>query len=125
MQPLPALPIPSEAALRHSRALKELIHDELAAAGGWISFEHYMRLVLYAPGMGYYSGGAAKFGEAGDFVTAPEISSLFGRTLARQAAQVLELVDEHADILEFGGGTGNNSRRELPGWNTCLPHSMD
>jgi SAM-dependent MidA family methyltransferase len=86
--------------------LKELIHAELAAAGGWISFEHYMRLVLYAPGMGYYSGGAAKFGEAGDFVTAPEISSLFGRTLARQAAQVLELVDDHADILEFGAGTG-------------------
>jgi SAM-dependent MidA family methyltransferase len=106
MQPLPALPISSEAALRHSRALKELIHAELAAAGGWISFEHYMRLVLYAPGMGYYSSGAAKFGEAGDFVTAPEISSLFGRTLARQAAQVLELVDDHADILEFGAGTG-------------------
>ncbi|BCT66708.1 SAM-dependent methyltransferase [Nitrosospira sp. NRS527] len=106
MQPLPALPIPSEAALRHSRALKELIHAELAAAGGWISFEHYMRLVLYVPGMGYYSGGAAKFGEAGDFVTAPEISALFGRTLARQAAQVLELVDDHADILEFGAGTG-------------------
>jgi SAM-dependent MidA family methyltransferase len=106
MQPLSALPIPSEAALRHSRALKELIHAELAAAGGWISFEHYMRLVLYAPGRGYYSGGAAKFGEAGDFVTAPEISSLFGRTLARQAAQVLELADDHADILEFGAGTG-------------------
>lgn len=106
MQPLPALPIPSEAALRHSRALKELIHAELAAAGGWISFEHYMRLVLYAPGMGYYSGGAAKFGEAGDFVTAPEISALFGKTLARQAAQVLGLVDDHADILEFGAGTG-------------------
>lgn len=107
MQPLPpAPPIPSEAALRHSVALKELIHAELAAAGGWISFEDYMRLVLYAPGMGYYSGGAAKFGEAGDFVTAPEISSLFGRTLARQAAQVLELVGDHADILEFGAGTG-------------------
>ncbi|SHL89073.1 SAM-dependent methyltransferase, MidA family [Nitrosospira sp. Nsp11] len=106
MQPLPALPIPSEAALRHSRALKELIHAELAVAGGWISFEHYMRLVLYAPGMGYYSGGAAKFGESGDFVTAPEISSLFGKTLARQAAQVLELVDDQADILEFGAGTG-------------------
>jgi SAM-dependent MidA family methyltransferase len=107
MQPLPALPVPSEAALRHSRALKELIHAELAASGGWISFEHYMRLVLYAPGMGYYSGGASKFGEAGDFVTAPEISSLFGRTLARQAKQVLELVGDHANILEFGAGTGN------------------
>jgi SAM-dependent MidA family methyltransferase len=106
MQPLPALPIPGEEALRHSRALKERIHAELAAAGGWISFEQYMTLVLYTPGMGYYSGGAAKFGEAGDFVTAPEISSLFGRTLARQAAQVIELVNDHADILEFGAGTG-------------------
>ncbi len=111
MQPLPALPIPSEAALRHSRALKELIHAELAAAGGWISFEHYMRLVLYAPGLGYYSGGAAKFGESGDFVTAPEISSLFGRTLARQAAQVLELVDDQARYSRIRGGYGQTRAR--------------
>ena len=98
--------MPSEAALRHSRALKQLIQAELAAAGGWISFEHYMRLVLYAPGMGYYSGGAAKFGQEGDFVTAPEISALFGRTIAQQAAQVLELTGGGGDILEFGAGTG-------------------
>ena len=60
---------------------------------------------MYAPGLGYYSGGAAKFGHEGDFVTAPEISPLFGRAVARQAAQVLEVV-EGGDILEFGGGTG-------------------
>lgn len=106
LPPVPPLPVPNEAALQHSQALKKLIHGELAAAGGWISFEHYMRLALYAPGMGYYSGGAAKFGQAGDFVTAPEISSLFGRTLARQAAQILELADDTSDILEFGAGTG-------------------
>ncbi|WP_245727915.1 class I SAM-dependent methyltransferase [Nitrosovibrio tenuis] len=64
-----------------------------------------MRLALYAPGLGYYSGGAAKFGQEGDFVTAPEISPLFGRAVARQAAQVLEVV-ESGDILEFGAGTG-------------------
>ena len=106
MQPLPPLPVPSEAALQHSRAVKELIDAELTAAGGWISFAHYMKLALYAPGLGYYSGGAAKFGQEGDFVTAPEISPLFGRAVARQAVQVLELTDGAGDILEFGAGTG-------------------
>ncbi|SOD40519.1 class I SAM-dependent methyltransferase [Nitrosovibrio sp. Nv4] len=106
MQPLPSLPLPNEPALEHSRAVRELIQTEVAAAGGWISFEHYMRLALYAPGLGYYSGGAAKFGQAGDFVTAPEISPLFGRAVARQAAQIIELVDGDSDILEFGAGTG-------------------
>ncbi len=108
MQPLspqPSLPAPNHAALQHSRAVKELIRAEIAAAGGWISFEHYMRLALYKPGLGYYSGGAAKFGQEGDFVTAPQISSLYGRALARQAAQVLELTDG-GNILEFGAGTG-------------------
>ncbi len=106
LPPLPPLPVPNKAALQHSRAVKELIHAEIAATGGWISFEHYMKLALYAPGLGYYSGGAAKFGQEGDFVTAPEISSLFGRAVARQAAQVLELTDDGGDILEFGAGTG-------------------
>jgi SAM-dependent MidA family methyltransferase len=105
MRTLPPLPEPSRAALDHSRALKRLIQEEIAAAGGWISFAHYMRLALYAPGLGYYSGGAAKFGQVGDFVTAPEISSLFGRTVARQVAQVLGLINEEANILEFGAGT--------------------
>jgi SAM-dependent MidA family methyltransferase len=105
MQPLPPLPAPSPAALEHSRAVAELIRREITAVGGWISFAHYMRLALYAPGMGYYSGGAAKFGHEGDFVTAPEISPLFGRALAGQAAQVLKLT-EGGDILEFGAGTG-------------------
>ena len=103
---MPQLPDVSEAALQHSRALKQLIQAELAAAGGWISFERYMRLALYAPGMGYYSGGAAKFGQEGDFITAPEISALFGRAIAQQAAQVLELTGDGGDILEFGAGTG-------------------
>ena len=106
MQPQPLLPVPGEAALEHSRALTELIHAEISLAGGWISFEHYMRLALYAPGMGYYSGGAANFGQEGDFVTAPEISPLFGRTVARQARQILELTGDASSILEFGAGTG-------------------
>ncbi|SCY54600.1 SAM-dependent methyltransferase, MidA family [Nitrosospira sp. Nl5] len=104
---MPSLPTPSEAAFQHSRAVLELIRAEIAAAGGWISFARYMELALYTPGMGYYSGGAAKFGGAGDFVTAPEISSLFGMAVARQAAQVLQLMDGGGgDILEFGAGTG-------------------
>lgn len=105
MQPLPPLPAPSPAALEHSRALAEFIRGEITVAGGWISFAHYMRLALYAPAMGYYSGGTPKFGDEGDFITAPEISPLFGRALARQAAQVLKLT-EGGDILEFGAGTG-------------------
>ena len=104
---MPSLPIPSEAALQHSRAVQELIRADIAAASGWISFARYMELALYAPGMGYYSGGAAKFGGTGDFVTAPEISPLFGKAVARQAAQVLEfMADEGGGILEFGAGTG-------------------
>jgi SAM-dependent MidA family methyltransferase len=106
MQPQPPFPAPSEAALEHSRALTELIHAEISAAGGWISFEYYMRLGLYAPGRGYYSGGAVKFGQEGDFVTAPEISPLFGRTVARQARQILELTGDDSGILDFGAGTG-------------------
>ena len=62
----------------------ERIRAEIAAAGGWISFARYMELALHAPGLGYYSRGARQFGAEGDFVTAPELGSLFGRTLARQ-----------------------------------------
>lgn len=99
------LPPASETALAHSHAVQKLIQNEIIKAGGWISFDQFMNLVLYAPGMGYYSGGATKLGRTGDFVTAPEISSLFGRTLARQIKQISEQV-ENADILEFGAGSG-------------------
>lgn len=109
MQPLQTLPEPDPAAMDHSRAVKEMIRAEIMAGGGWISFAHYMRLVLYTPGMGYYSGGAEKIGPEGDFVTAPEISAFFGGAIARQVAQVLEFMQNSgagADILEFGAGTG-------------------
>ena len=99
-----SLPVPSAAALEHSAQLIQAIRDEITAQGGWISFARYMELALYAPGLGYYSAGAMKFGPGGDFVTAPEISPLFARTLARQAAQVLQTT--HGDILELGAGTG-------------------
>ena len=98
------LPTPDPDALAYSAALKRRIGDEIEAAGGWIGFDRFMELALYAPGMGYYSGGAHKFGAAGDFVTAPEISSLFACTLATQVAQVLAL--SAPQIIEVGAGSG-------------------
>lgn len=99
--PLPALS-PDEAA--HSEQLVQRIRDVIEAAGGWISFERFMEMALYEPGLGYYSAGATKLGEAGDFVTAPEISPLFSRCLANQCSQVLEVTGGH--ILELGAGSG-------------------
>ena len=78
------------------------IPAELAKNGGWISFARYMELALHAPG-GYYAGGARKFGAEGDFVTAPELGRLFGRTLSRQ---LKELLNENRRILEIGAGSG-------------------
>ena len=97
------LPSPDPQALAASRALLERIGAELAAAGNWISFARYMELALHEPGLGYYAAGARKFGAGGDFVTAPELSPLFGRTLARQIAELLEPGDA---VLEFGAGSG-------------------
>jgi len=81
------------------------IDDEITAAGGAIPFSRYMELCLYTPGLGYYSAGQRKFGAGGDFVTAPEISSLFGRCLARCCMQVLAATNG-GDLLEFGAGSG-------------------
>ena len=97
---MPALSPEEEA---HSRAATALIHERVRAAGGWMPFEQFMDLALYAPGLGYYSGGSVKLGPDGDFVTAPEVSDLFSRCVARQCAQVLAGPGE---ILELGAGTG-------------------
>jgi len=100
----PGLPLPPATALALSARLHALIRAEIAAAGGWISFARFMELALYAPGLGYYSAGSRKLGPAGDFITAPELSPLFGRALARQLA---ELVRQGLDdILELGAGSG-------------------
>jgi SAM-dependent MidA family methyltransferase len=88
----------------HSEAVAALIRTELAAAGGWLSFERFMELALYAPGLGYYSAGSWKLGRGGDFVTAPEVSELFGRCVAAQCAPVLRATG--GEILELGAGTG-------------------
>ncbi|MDD2915517.1 MAG: class I SAM-dependent methyltransferase [Gallionella sp.] len=98
------LPTPSPEAAQHSANLCELIRRDIAAHGGWIPFARYMELALYAPGLGYYTAGAHKFGAAGDFVTAPELSPLFGHTLARQAAEIMAASAPH--LLELGAGSG-------------------
>jgi SAM-dependent MidA family methyltransferase len=88
----------------HSQRVAEHIRAFMASRGGVIGFDAWMRLALYAPGLGYYSAGTTKFGGSGDFVTAPEVSSLFSRCLARQAAEVLQVTG--GDILELGAGSG-------------------
>ncbi|MBP9712914.1 MAG: SAM-dependent methyltransferase [Sterolibacterium sp.] len=98
------LPEPEPAARAASAALCQHIAEQIVAAGGWISFARYMALALYAPGLGYYSGGAQKFGAAGDFITAPEISPLFAHSLATPAVWVMQHSAPH--ILEVGAGSG-------------------
>ena len=107
--PRSILPPLSVAEQQHSAAVAARLQEEIAAAGGWLSFERFMELALYAPGLGYYSAGSTKFGAAGDFVTAPEISNLFSRCVARQCAEVLASTGGASGggtILELGAGTG-------------------
>ncbi|MFI4890577.1 MAG: class I SAM-dependent methyltransferase [Steroidobacterales bacterium] len=98
-------PMPGGNEQRHGERVSAHIAAEIDAAGGWLSFEQFMELALYAPGLGYYSAGARKFGPSGDFVTAPEISPLFGACVARQCAEVLAGL-RRGEILEIGAGTG-------------------
>ena len=103
------LPIPSAELQAHSQQLCELVQQKIAESGGWITFAAFMRMALYTPHLGYYSGGVQKFGKGGDFVTAPEISPLFAQTLARQASQILAASSGdilEPNILELGAGTG-------------------
>ncbi|WP_233851650.1 class I SAM-dependent methyltransferase [Paraburkholderia sp. HD33-4] len=104
-----SLPAPGPSALAQSDALVAEIRAQLDAAGGWLPFDRYMERALYAPGLGYYSGGARKFGlradDGSDFVTAPELSPLFAATLARPVAEALEASGTRA-VMEFGAGTG-------------------
>ena len=89
---------PEEA--RHGALVSQAVHAAIDAHGGWLAFDDYLRIVQYAPGLGYYSAGSAKLGRGGDFVTAPELSGLFGRCVARQCAQVLQLCG--GEVLELG-----------------------
>ncbi len=107
------LPPPPPELQAASEALRERIAARIRAAGGWLDFADYMQAALYEPGLGYYSGGARKFGEAGDFVTAPEISPLFARCVARAVAPVLAALDGGC-VLEIGAGSGALAAALLP-----------
>ncbi len=98
-------PEPNREALALSQALCERIRDRIAQAGGWMRFDRYMQCVLNEPGLGYYSAGSAKFGAAGDFVTAPALGPFLARAIARQFDGMLGSLDAPV-ILEIGAGDG-------------------
>lgn len=114
MTTAPILPTPpiseaSKGSSAASKTLQTLIAQEISAQGGWLPFDRFMALALYAPGLGYYTGDREKFGQmpqsGSDFVTAPELSPLFGQALARQVAQALQATGTD-EVWEFGAGTG-------------------
>lgn len=127
MQKVASLPLPPADALDASAALSTCIGDAIEAADGWIGFDRYMALALYAPRLGYYSGGAAKFGrdarDGSDFITAPELTPFFARTLARQFAPLIAM--DLPRVLEFGAGTGRLAADLLLGLETegALPET--
>lgn len=109
----PVPPIPPQAA-RLLADLQQHMASEMERAGGWLGFDHFMELTLYTPGLGYYANGSTQFGtlpqgskdRAGsDFVTAPEMTPLFGYCLAQQVAEALQATGTR-EIWEFGAGTG-------------------
>jgi SAM-dependent MidA family methyltransferase len=113
----PGLPEPDAAGEAQSARVVASVREQIDAAGGWISFADYMQHVLYAPGLGYYAAGARKLGPAGDFVTAPEMTPLFGKTLAKPIAAILD-ASGTGTVIEFGAGSGALARdllQALPG----------
>ncbi|MFW2372940.1 MAG: class I SAM-dependent methyltransferase [Gammaproteobacteria bacterium] len=99
------LPEPTDEEKQHSAQLVAHITNNIDRSSGWINFAEYMQLALYSPGLGYYAAGRQKFGESGDFITAPELSPLFAQTLAQSIGRLLESM-EQACVIEFGAGSG-------------------
>jgi SAM-dependent MidA family methyltransferase len=121
-----SLPQPAPEEKAFSQQLQQMICNEIDQQGGSIPFDRYMELALYAPELGYYTAGMRKFGAQGDFVTAPEISPLFSRTLARQVKQLLDLCGG-GDVLEFGAGSGRlavDMLRELEALDALPEHYL-
>jgi len=100
-----SLPIPDSEAKFHSQKLSKYIKQIIDEKGGSIGFDEYMNLALYQPNLGYYNSSTQKFGTEGDFVTAPQISTIFSKCLASQCTQILEDF-KNPFILEIGAGTG-------------------
>jgi SAM-dependent MidA family methyltransferase len=101
----PSLPEPDAGARAHSARVRDAIANAIDADGGFLPFDRYMQIALYAPGLGYYVAGARKFGAGGDFVTAPEVTALFGMTIGVQIAAILEATPGR-QIVELGAGSG-------------------
>lgn len=106
-----SLPLLDSESLAHASRVTNHIRDRIQAAGGWIGFDDFMAQALYAPGLGYYAAGSHKLASAddtaasGDFITAPQLTPLFARTLAGPVAAVLRATGS-MEVLEFGAGTG-------------------
>ncbi|MES9971323.1 MAG: SAM-dependent methyltransferase [Candidatus Thiodiazotropha sp.] len=99
------LPLPDATSQAISERLMRQIRRVIEKSNGAIPFDRFMQMALYAPGLGYYVAGSRKFGQQGDFITAPEVSPLFAQCLAHQIEPILTEV-EGADLLEFGAGSG-------------------
>lgn len=102
--PIKSLPTPPKQLLEHSNKLIKIIQNSLLKNNNLLSFNQYMNLALYHPVYGYYSSNLPKFGNSGDFVTAPLISSLFGKTIAN--CFIANNINNNLSILEFGAGSG-------------------
>ena len=100
------LAIPGEDELLRVEPLLDKIEKAINDNGGKLSFDKFMELALYTPEIGYYTGKNVIFGEQGDFITAPEMTPLFSRCIANQVMQVLSLLEDGGDVLEFGAGAG-------------------
>jgi len=109
------LPVPDRDAQAHSARVVAHVRAEIARNGGFISFARYMELVLYAPALGYYVAGARRFGAAGDFVTGPELTPLYGGALARQVEAILA-ARSGGEVIELGAGSGALAASLLNEW---------